>query len=303
MNTFYYKVAGHALAVNFTDEANDDRLIPSFAPFRLKEKLEDLLFTVTVDDSLAWQEEGEEIGVFDCGGCNHGVYVMPDGGYQYAVHDIKDILCSRMRSNADFSVCQVSLFGKTWAQRNYGLNNALMMAYAFSAAQKGTMLMHASVIRCNGWGYLMTAPSGTGKSTHTRLWYDNIPGCDLMNDDNPVVRIIDGQAIVFGSPWSGKTPCYRNIQAPVGGIVRIQQRPENTIRRLRTVEAFCNLLPAISNMKWDKRVYNGICDGISELISLVGMYELGCLPNAEAAILCHDTIARPDSPKGENIDV
>lgn len=67
MNTFYYKVAGHALAVNFTDEANDDRLIPSFAPFRPKEKPEDLLFTVTVDDSFAWQEEGEEIGVFDCG--------------------------------------------------------------------------------------------------------------------------------------------------------------------------------------------------------------------------------------------
>ena len=152
--------------------------------------------------------------------------------------------------------------------------------------------MHASVIRQGGKGYLMTAPSGTGKSTHTRLWYDNIPGCDLMNDDNPVVRIVDGQAVVYGSPWSGKTRCYRNIQAPVGGIVRIQQRPENTIRRLNPVEAFCNLLPAMSNMKWDKRVYNGICDGISQLIQLVGVHELGCLPNAEAAILCHDTIAK-----------
>ena len=111
-----------------------------------------------------------------------------------------------------------------------------------------------------------------------------------MNDDNPVVRIIDGQAIVFGSPWSGKTRCYRNIQAPVGGIVRIQQRKKNTIRKLSTVEAFCNLLPAMSNMKWDERVYKGICDGIGELIRLVGMYELGCLPNAEAAILCHDTL-------------
>ena len=197
-----------------------------------------------------------------------------------------------MQSNVDFSVCQVSLFGDTWAQRNYGLNNALMMAYAFASAQMGTMLMHASVIRCDGKGYLMTAPSGTGKSTHTRLWYDNIPGCDLMNDDNPVVRVIDGQAIIYGSPWSGKTACYRNIQAPIGGLVRIQQRPENSIRKLSPIEAFCNLLPAMSNMKWDERVYKGVCDGISELIHLVGMYELGCLPNAEAAILCHDTIAK-----------
>lgn len=292
MMTCYYEIGGHSIAVRFVNEENNDDLIPSFAPFRLQDEPAELLFTMLVDDNLDWPQQSDEIGQFDCGGCNHGVYRTDNGGYLYSIHDIHDVLCSRMQSNADFSECSVSLYGKTWVQRNYGLNNALMMAYAFASACSATMLMHASVIRQGGKGYLMTAPSGTGKSTHTRLWYDNIPGCDLMNDDNPVVRIVDGQAVVYGSPWSGKTRCYRNIQAPVGGIVRIQQRPENTIRRLNPVEAFCNLLPAMSNMKWDKRVYNGICDGISQLIQLVGMHELGCLPNAEAAILCHDTIAK-----------
>ena len=292
MMTCYYEIGGHSIAVRFVNEENNDDLIPSFAPFRLQDEPAELLFTMLVDDNLDWPQQNDEIGQFDCGGCNHGVYRTDDGGYLYSIHDIHDVLCSRMQSNADFSQCSVSLYGKTWVQRNYGLNNALMMAYAFASACSATMLMHASVIRQGGKGYLMTAPSGTGKSTHTRLWYDNIPGCDLMNDDNPVVRIVDGQAVVYGSPWSGKTRCYRNIQAPVGGIVRIQQRPENTIRRLSPVEAFCNLLPAMSNMKWDKRVYNGICDGISQLIQLVGVHELGCLPNAEAAILCHDTIAK-----------
>lgn len=292
MMTCYYEIGGHSIAVRFVNEENNDDLIPSFAPFRLQDEPAELLFTMLVDDNLDWPQQNDEIGQFDCGGCNHGVYRMDDGGYLYSIHDIHDVLCSRMQSNADFSQCSVSLYGKTWVQRNYGLNNALMMAFAFASACSATMLMHASVIRQGGKGYLMTAPSGTGKSTHTRLWYDNIPGCDLMNDDNPVVRIVDGQAVVYGSPWSGKTRCYRNIQAPVGGIVRIQQRPENTIRRLSPVEAFCNLLPAMSNMKWDKRVYNGICDGISQLIQLVGVHELGCLPNAEAAILCHDTIAK-----------
>lgn len=292
MKTCYYEIGGHSIAVRFVNEENNDDLIPSFAPFRLQDEPAELLFTMLVDDNLDWPQQNDEIGQFDCGGCNHGVYRTDDGGYLYSIHDIHDVLCSRMQSNADFSQCSVSLYGKTWVQRNYGLNNALMMAYAFASACSATMLMHASVIRQGGKGYLMTAPSGTGKSTHTRLWYDNIPGCDLMNDDNPVVRIVDGQAVVYGSPWSGKTRCYRNIQAPVGGIVRIQQRPENTIRRLNPVEAFCNLLPAMSNMKWDKRVYNGICDSISQLIQLVGVHELGCLPNAEAAILCHDTIAK-----------
>lgn len=290
--TNYYQIAGHSLAIHYCDEGNDERLIPSFRPFRLSEKPASLLFELTVDDHLGWPEGGEDIGIFDCGGCNHGVVRLADGGYLYTVCDVQDTLCSKMRTSADFSKCEVSLFGSTFSQRNYGLNNALMMAFAFASAQLQTMLMHASVIRCDGKGYLMTAPSGTGKSTHTRLWYDYIPGCDLMNDDNPVVRVVDGQAIVYGSPWSGKTRCYRNISAPIGGIVRIQQRPENTIRRLSTMESFCNLLPAMSNMKWDERVYKGVCDGIGEVIRLVPIYELGCLPNAEAAILCHETVAR-----------
>ena len=288
----YYRVGGHSFCVLFKDECNDESLIPSFSRFRLEEPALPLLYTLTVDDSFRFNPKGLEVGQFDCGGCNHGVFCTDNTEYQYEISDLQGNLCSYMQASPNFKECTVAILGKTWNQRNYGLNNALMMTYAFAAADQYTMLMHASVIRHQGKGYLMTAPSGTGKSTHTRLWYDNIPGCDLMNDDKPVVRIENGEVIVYGSPWSGKTPCYRNIQAPVGGIVRIQQRPENTIRKLSTIEAFCNLLPAISNMKWDERVYKGVCDGISELIRLCGMYELGCLPDAAAAHLCHDTIVK-----------
>lgn len=288
----FYRVGGHAFCIVFLDDCNDESLLPSFSRFKIEETAEPLLFTLTVDDSFRFSQRGQEIGQFDCGGCNHGVYCTDNSEYQYEISDVQGVLCSYMQASSDFKESKVAILGENWSQRNYGLNNALMMTYAFASADQYTMLMHASVIRHQGKGYLMTAPSGTGKSTHTRLWYDNIPGCDLMNDDNPVVRIVDGQAIVYGSPWSGKTRCYRNIQAPVGGIVRIQQRPENSIRTLSPLEAFSNLLPAISNMKWDKRVYKGICDGIAELVCLCGMYELGCLPDAAAAHLCHDTIVK-----------
>ena len=288
----FYRVGGHAFCIVFLDDCNDESLLPSFSRFKIDETAEPLLFTLTVDDSFRFSQKGQEIGQFDCGGCNHGVYCTDNSEYQYEISDVQGVLCSYMQASSDFKESKVAILGENWSQRNYGLNNALMMTYAFASADQYTMLMHASVIRHQGKGYLMTAPSGTGKSTHTRLWYDNIPGCDLMNDDNPVVRIVDGQALVYGSPWSGKTRCYRNIQAPVGGIVRIQQRPENSIRTLSPLEAFSNLLPAISNMKWDKRVYKGICDGIAELVRLCGMYELGCLPDAAAAHLCHDTIVK-----------
>lgn len=294
MKTLDYRIGGHWVQILFADEANNESLIPSFAPFLLEESpAEGLpLLTVEVDDSFAFVQRGDEIGQFDSGGNNHGVYLTADGEYQFEVSDARAGLCSVMQCSPDFSRCMVSLRSDTLSLRTFGLNNCLMVAYAFAAADRQTVLLHASVIRKDGRGYLMTAPSGTGKSTHTWLWYKNIPGCDLMNDDNPVVRIVEGKPVVYGTPWSGKTPCYRNIEAPVGAIVRIQQRPENEIKRLSPVQAFAVLLPAASSMKWDSRVYHGICDTVTAIIAKVGVYELGCLPNAEAAHLCYKTVSQ-----------
>lgn len=285
-----YRVADHTFSVFFLDGSSSEDLLPSFAPFKT-ENPSDVLFRLYVDDTFCWEEYGREIGQFDCGGCNHGVYRCSNGDYQFVVSGVEREVCCHMQSNSTFTENRVALKTAKQSQRAYGLNNAIMMAFAFSSATASTLLMHASVIRCDGKGYLMTAPSGTGKSTHTRLWYDNIPGCDLMNDDNPVVRIVDGEPFVYGSPWSGKTRCYRNIQAPVGALVQIKQRSENTIRRLGTLEAFAALLPAMSTMKWDQRVYKGVCDSISALILRCGVWTLGCRPDAEAAFVCHAAVA------------
>ena len=97
---------------------------------------------------------------------------------------------------------------------------------------------------------MFLGPSGTGKSTHARLWLQYIDGTELVNDDNPVVRIYqDGAATVFGSPWSGKTPCYRNVRYPLGGIVMLSQAPYNKIHRLGGLQAYIALVPSISGKR------------------------------------------------------
>ena len=287
-----YKIAGHIVIIESGNETDTDELLPNFAPFACENDTPPIL-TVSIGDDSTWPQDVTEIGHFDVNGCMHGIYRTSEGGYVIDVFDSTDCLCSRMFTDRLFTHCRVCLRSVTKAQRKYGINNCLMIAYAFSTAAMDTILIHASVIRCNGRGYLMTAPSGTGKSTHTYLWYTTIPGCDLMNDDNPVIRIsADGQAIVYGSPWSGKTRCYRNIEAPIGGIVSIKRGQENSIRRLAPLEAFTMLLPACSNMKWDARIYNSICDNITKFIQFCDIWELECLPDSAAATLCHDTICR-----------
>lgn len=286
-----YRIAGHIVSIDFTDSNISETLLPNFAPFAYEGQQKPAL-TIRIVSDHEWEQDVQDIGTFDVGGSDYAVFRTAQGGYRLDIHDTNGHLCSRIQSNPDFSLCHVKIYEGTYTQQHYGLDNCMMLAFAYATATMDTLLIHSSVIRCNGKGYLMTAPSGTGKSTHTYLWYTTIPVCDLMNDDNPIIRIVDGKPVVYGSPWSGKTPCYRNIEAPVGGIVSIKQHSENIIRRLSPVEAFTILLPACSSMKWDARIYNGICDSITKFIQTCKIWELQCLPNNEAAILCHDTICK-----------
>ena len=167
-----------------------------------------------------------------------------------------------------------------------------MLIFAFSSATYDTLLVHSSVTLHKGKGYMFLGKSGTGKSTHSQLWIKYIEGCELLNDDNPVIRIVDGKAIVYGTPWSGKTPCYRNLSAPIGAIVRLEQKKENRIEKESPVKGFASLLPACSSMIWDKRSYDGICHTVSSLMGLVSVYHLGCLPDEEAARLCNSTVVK-----------
>jgi hypothetical protein len=133
--------------------------------------------------------------------------------------------------------------------------------------------------------------SGTGKSTHWSLWLKHIEGTELMNDDNPVVRIHDdGNIWVYGSPWSGKTPCYRNVSMPVGAIVQLSQAPYNKIRPIKGIEAYAALVPSISGKRWDKRQAEGLHETENLLAQHARMFHLECLPDEAAARVCLEEV-------------
>ena len=174
----------------------------------------------------------------------------------------------------------------------FAIDNSLMLLYAFRTSTLKTLEMHASVVVNEGEGFLFIAPSGTGKSTHSRLWIENIPGTELLNDDNPVIRIMpDGQVRVFGTPWSGKTPCYKCKDFPAEGIIRIKQAPANRITRLENLQAYASLASSCSGLKAVESMADGLHESLSETVMSVPCYELECLPDPDAAILCHSTVS------------
>ena len=172
------------------------------------------------------------------------------------------------------------------------MHTMLLLLFSLATAGRGALMMHASVTMCDGKGYLFLGRSGTGKSTHSQLWIDNIPGCELLNDDNPVLYI-DSEGIirVSGTPWSGKTPCYRNITVPVGAIVRIRQAKENKIQRLSFPEAYAILFASYSGYHALRQLADGYHATSEKVVTSVPFYVLDCLPDADAAFLCHNTVA------------
>ena len=289
-----YRVAELDMKIQFAESTtNNEQLIESFEPFRVSALKGSILFHLTVDDNTRPypKEKRERIRNFDTGSGHTIVDKLDDGGYQFIIRDIYDADCALVIANADFSECRCALNGNM-NMRRFGLNNTLMLIYAFASCPYDTLMLHASLVRQNGYGYAFIAKSGTGKSTQVSNWLKYIPGCDLMNDDNPIVRIIDGEAFIYGSPWSGKTPCYRNVKARLGAVTRICRSTANSVERLGPIEAFASLLPSCSSMKWDKGIYNAVCDTVTKIIETTGIYNLHCLPDRESAIVCHEAIAR-----------
>lgn len=171
------------------------------------------------------------------------------------------------------------------------LRFACWIAYGVATAPFKTVAIHTSTIVCQSKAILFLGESGTGKSTHTCLWRENIQGAVLLNDDSPILRIIDGEPWIYGSPWSGKTPCYKNESYPLAACVRLSQAPYNQIKRLSVAQGYGALHPSCPpDFAYSDELYDYISDTLSSLLSAVPVYHLACLPDADAAHLSHDTI-------------
>ena len=289
MQSRHYTVAGHTFTINMPDEEKAITL-SSYEPFVVDAMPHVArLFSLVVDNTFYPTEKGATIGDFDCGAADFGVYRLPDGSYQILISPPGGQYCGLLQTTPDFSQGIIATRGQD-SLRTFAVNNALMLMFAFASATKGTLLIHASVIKHAERGFLFLGKSGTGKSTHSGLWLKHIEGCELLNDDNPVIVVDDEVAMVYGSPWSGKTPCYKNDSACIGAFVRIKQASENQITREKALQAFATLLPSMSTMKWDKRVYDGICDSVGKLVATVPLYTLECRPDQEAAEVCYATV-------------
>lgn len=282
-----FNVAGHRFSISLPGTADTDTVLRPYIPFLDTDGECRLLFTLESGSQDSWSgncgtlagcfnEEAPFIWIYR--GCEPLVF-----GFSLT-RDKPDFL---LTITPDFRRGHMLLPGNcTDSLLQFAVNNSSMLMYMLATAQLDTLLIHASVVEYKNGGYAFTGKSGSGKSTHSRLWLKNIEGCSLLNDDNPVIRVTGGKAVVYGSPWSGKTPCWKNRNTCLRAVVHIFQAPENRIERLKGIQAYASFITSCSSMKWDRRVSDGINRTVEQLLSTCGFYNLYCLPDREAALTC-----------------
>ena len=294
-NSFKYIVAGHAFAVTLPDGFSKEEHLSPYEPFLCDDEAVEPLFRLRVElvDDLHETEPGVVKDVMNDEAPYFWLFEAEAGVYNFGFSYLKNYPDCILKPSADYKD-NVVYVARNYASRllEFALSNAMMLLYTFNTTPYDTLMVHASVIAYEGEGYVFLGKSGTGKSTHSRLWLENIEGTYLLNDDNPVIRVIGDEVLVYGTPWSGKTPCYKNEVIPLKAVVRLSQAPYNKIEQYMPLRSYASLMPACSCMRWDRRSTDALHKTVEKVIKVVKGWHLECLPDADAAYVCNSAVSK-----------
>mgnify|MGYP004459959835 FL=1 len=153
--------------------------------------------------------------------------------------------------------------------------------------QDDILLMHGAVVAVDGQAYLFTAKSGTGKTTHTRLWMQQFGDRAVMvNGDKPLLHVTNTGVTVYGTPWDGKEHLSRNIACPLKAVCILSRSETNHIERISPKEAL-TMLCQQSYRPAQPAALRKTLALVDLLSSNVPLYKLGCNMEPEAALVAY----------------
>lgn len=180
-------------------------------------------------------------------------------------------------------------------------NNAIHAALAQKLVNYDVLLMHGSAVCVDGQAYLFTAASGTGKSTHARLWREVFgERAFMINDDKPLLRIEGDQVMVYGTPWNGKHHLGRNVCAPLQAIAYLNRADENRTERMSSAEAY----PVLVRQAYSSTVpavMRRILDMEKYMVQTVPFYRLWCNMEQEAVCAAWHAMSGTDTKSGSSL--
>ncbi len=159
-----------------------------------------------------------------------------------------------------------------------------------SLIPRGGFMLHASAVALDNRAYLFSAPSGTGKSTHTAQWLKLFPSAQILNDDKPAILLSDG-IFACGTPWSGKSDLNLNLTVPLQGICVLERAEQNFIHPLPPDEAVFALLNQTIRPA-DENLMSTLLEHIDKVVSKVGIFRMGCNISLKAAQIAYNAMSQ-----------
>lgn len=267
----YFDVAGLKLSVDGADYKYFKKRLQKYAvsPFGKSDVNVDFIYDNNINDALPdffVSKDGRYYFETD-NGC---------GFYDYI--DEVDKTVTLMNTNFEWNDIKYrfsSLSDLFDIETDTAIYNILGNLFQQSILNYDGMVIHASTIKYDGKAVTFTAPSGTGKSTHTGLWKKYYPETVVINDDMPAIRFIDDKAYAFGTPWSGKTEINENDFAPLEAMVFIERGKYCSIDEISPVDAFVRMMREVPIYPF-KHQSDRLMSVMNQLFSKVPAYLLKC---------------------------
>lgn len=256
-------------------------------PFRVKE------IQSGSDFEIKQEKQNECVGVLG----NSLVYKEARGFFDWSVHQLNDenILFSLVRRSKN-SVYLRYIVNADWDSitliEDHTDNDGAVAFEYLAQIMPGVFLkhnlltFHSALVEYQGQAFAVCAPSGTGKTTHARLWRDS-KNALILNGDRAVMGKSGAGWTAYGTPWSGTSGEQINRHAPLKALVVLERAPQNSVERLQGLSAFGSVLPHLLYPAWDKPLAVTAIDGLNDLLETVPVYRLRCRPDAGAVdVLC-----------------
>lgn len=282
-----YLIAGFNFAIDFESDAVFEEKLSEY----------EICVDEKADVSISVVKTDADIGVK-----NENLIKLSDIAYFYSDDD-KDVVfyydtaisktVAKLEFSKSYDNVNIYLYN---LKKNHGAEDSMLMfnvlnsAVCYLVQMKNGFVFHSSSICSNGEGIAFSAKSGTGKSTHTKLWLENIPETFILNDDTPIIFLgKDNMFYISGTPWAGTTGINKNATVPLKAIVFLERGEENEISSMQPMEAMQPFFEGIRTPLTDK-MFSNCLDTLNKLFMSVPIYRLKCNMNPEAAIVAHDGI-------------
>ncbi len=271
--SLYYKIGGLTFR---TDDYFDDEAKYHLSFYQTEEtKAPDVCFTIHTDCEDIPEPIGKMVTEVNC----RKWYELPSGGYAFVdqIPGLSEkilnlVVCDSTFRQIEAWFCPKSVMNLTVDKRPYNMiQEVLRYTYLFA---NGTII-HASSLAYKGKGLLFSAPSGTGKSTHTGLWKKFAPGTEIVNDDMPIIRKVGNTVQLYGAPWSGKNSIHSNLEVPLSAIVFIERATTCSLTPMDKTEAIFRIFEAIRQPIVPALAEKNL-DVLAQMVETLPIYLLRC---------------------------